>query len=119
MGSESISDDRNTEVREKAGRNPVDIFCSDLRNSQSDAETDEYVEAASFMALFHNILLRGLNTIYLQAPFVKDVDKKDFVGYALCWYDAINGADYTLRSRLSLTISSTSYWRREGVLSMD
>ena len=53
---------------------------------------DEYVEAASFMVMFHNLLLRGLNTIYLQAPFVKDRDKKDFVGYAYCWYDAINGA---------------------------
>ncbi len=58
---------------------------------QSEKDMNEYIEAASFMALFHNILLRGLNTIYPQAPFVKDVDKRDFVGYALCWYDAIDG----------------------------
>ncbi|KAK5057624.1 hypothetical protein LTR84_011624 [Exophiala bonariae] len=56
----------------------------------SDTKTDEYVEAASSMAVFHNLLLRSLNTIYLQAPHVKDGDKKAFVGYAYCWYDAID-----------------------------
>jgi len=42
------------------------------------------------MAVFHNLLLRSLNTIYLQAPYVKDADKKAFVGYSYCWYDAID-----------------------------
>lgn len=42
------------------------------------------------MAVFHNLLLRSLNTIYLQAPSVKDSDKKAFIGYAYCWYDAID-----------------------------
>lgn len=42
------------------------------------------------MAVFHNLLLRSLNTIYLQAPSVKDRDKKAFIGYAYCWYDAID-----------------------------
>jgi len=72
-------------------RNPFQMIATPkYERKLSDADTDEYVEAASFMALFHNLLLRALNTIYLQAPFVKDADKKDFIGYALCWYDAIN-----------------------------
>jgi hemerythrin-like domain-containing protein len=38
------------------------------------------------MAHIHNAILRGYNSIYLQAPHVKDVDKAAFVGYALTWY---------------------------------
>jgi hemerythrin-like domain-containing protein len=34
------------------------------------------------MALAHNILIRGLNSIYRQAPYVKPEEQKDFVGYA-------------------------------------
>lgn len=34
------------------------------------------------MALAHNILLRNLNAIYLQAPYVKPEDVADFLGYA-------------------------------------
>ena len=38
------------------------------------------------MCLLHNSILRGYNSIYLQAPHVKPEDKPDFVGYALTWY---------------------------------
>lgn len=34
------------------------------------------------MALAHNILVRGLNSIYRQAPYVKVEERKDFLGYA-------------------------------------
>lgn len=34
------------------------------------------------MALAHNVLIRGLNSIYCQAPHVKPHDQMDFVGYA-------------------------------------
>lgn len=37
------------------------------------------------MALIHNAILRGFNTIYLQAPHVKPVDYADFIGYSLTW----------------------------------
>lgn len=30
------------------------------------------------MALFHDLLFRGLNTIYLQVPFIMDIDKKNW-----------------------------------------
>lgn len=37
------------------------------------------------MVLMHNIILRGLNTIYNQASHVKPDGHDDFFGYSLCW----------------------------------
>jgi hypothetical protein len=50
----------------------------------------EYVEAASTMAIMHNAIIRGINSIYKQAPHIKDVDRRDFIGYALCWYEVLD-----------------------------
>lgn len=49
-------------------------------------KTDLFSTGASHMALLHNSIFRGYNSIYLQAPHVKDADKPDFVGYCLTWY---------------------------------
>ena len=38
------------------------------------------------MCLGHNAIIRGFNSIYLQAPHIRDADKAAFVGYALTWY---------------------------------
>lgn len=38
------------------------------------------------MCLLHNAIIRGFNTIYLQAPYVKDADKADFIGYSQTWF---------------------------------
>ena len=38
------------------------------------------------MALLHNAILRGYNTIYLQASHVKPADYADFIGYSLTWF---------------------------------
>jgi hypothetical protein len=37
------------------------------------------------MALLHNAVLRGYNTIYWQAPNVKPEDYAPFIGYTLAW----------------------------------
>jgi hypothetical protein len=37
------------------------------------------------MALLHNSILRGYNSIWQQAPNVKPADKTDFIGYCLAW----------------------------------
>lgn len=37
------------------------------------------------MALLHNVILRGWNSIYLQAPHIKPEDFPDFIGYASAW----------------------------------
>ncbi|KAH6651687.1 hypothetical protein BKA67DRAFT_660478 [Truncatella angustata] len=39
-------------------------------------------ETATEMALAHNVLIRGLNSIYHQAQYVRAEDQRDFVGYA-------------------------------------
>lgn len=38
------------------------------------------------MAHIHNSILRGYNSIYLQAPHITDEDKPDFIGYAQTWF---------------------------------
>lgn len=38
------------------------------------------------MALVHNMVFRSFNSIWVQAPYVRDEDKLDFVNYALAWY---------------------------------
>jgi hemerythrin-like domain-containing protein len=38
------------------------------------------------MTHIHNAILRGYNTIYLQAPYIQETDKPAFIGYAQTWY---------------------------------
>jgi hemerythrin-like domain-containing protein len=38
------------------------------------------------MAHIHNAILRGYNSIYLQATHVTDEDKPEFIGYARTWF---------------------------------
>lgn len=49
-------------------------------------KTDIWTKGATHMALLHNAILRGLNSIYLQAPHVRPADYADFVGYSLAWH---------------------------------
>ncbi|KAK4156158.1 hypothetical protein C8A00DRAFT_30970 [Chaetomidium leptoderma] len=49
-------------------------------------KTDIFTSGATHMALLHNSILRGYNSIYHQAPIVLDQDKADFVGYCLTWF---------------------------------
>ncbi|KAF2707201.1 hypothetical protein K504DRAFT_411188 [Pleomassaria siparia CBS 279.74] len=49
-------------------------------------KTDIFTLGATHMAHIHNTILRGYNSIYLQAPYVTNEDKADFVGYAQAWF---------------------------------
>jgi hemerythrin-like domain-containing protein len=51
---------------------------------------DPYAEAASIMALGHNVIIRGLNSIYKQAPYIGPQDAEDFVAYAKCWHEVLD-----------------------------
>ena len=43
------------------------------------------------MALAHNIIIRSLNAIYLQAPHVTlPADKKDFLVYCQVWFELLH-----------------------------
>ncbi|KAJ5893277.1 ZIP zinc transporter-domain-containing protein [Penicillium taxi] len=49
-------------------------------------KTDLFTTGATHMALLHNSILRGFNTVYLQAPHVQDADKDAFIGYSQTWF---------------------------------
>lgn len=49
-------------------------------------KTDVFTTGATHMAHIHNAILRGYNSIYLQAPYITHEDKNDFIGYALAWF---------------------------------
>jgi len=38
------------------------------------------------MALVHNVIIRSYNSIYLQAPRLKEADVPDFLHYCQAWY---------------------------------
>ncbi len=61
--------------------------------SLKDSKTapDVFDELASEMALVHNIVIRGLNSIYLQAPHIRPADEKPFCRYIACWYTLLHG----------------------------
>lgn len=48
------------------------------------------------MVILHNIVLRGLNSIYLQAPKVPPKDYSDFINYCYCWYLLIDGRPHPI-----------------------
>lgn len=47
-------------------------------------------DMASEMANVHNMFIRGLNSIYLQAPHIKPADEKLFARYVVGWYAALH-----------------------------
>ncbi|KAH6625244.1 hypothetical protein C7974DRAFT_196764 [Boeremia exigua] len=49
-------------------------------------KTDIFTTGATHMAHIHNAILRGYNSIFLQAPHVRNEDKEAFIGYALTWF---------------------------------
>ncbi len=65
---------------------PTPIFLA----KDSQATPDVFDELASEMALVHNIVIRGLNSIYLQAPHIKPADEKSFARYMASWYTLLH-----------------------------
>lgn len=51
---------------------------------------DPFTIEASHMALSHNAFIRGFNSIYQQAPRLRErADKTDFAGYCIAWADCV------------------------------
>ncbi|KAL1838506.1 hypothetical protein VTJ49DRAFT_2613 [Mycothermus thermophilus] len=57
---------------------------------QRDEKTDLFDELASEMVHVHNMIIRGLNSIYLQAPHIKTADEKAFCRYILGWHTLLH-----------------------------
>jgi hypothetical protein len=53
-------------------------------------KTDIFDDLASEMALVHNIMIRGLNAIYLQAPHMRPSNAKPFCRFAVRWNTVLN-----------------------------
>ncbi|KAK4167215.1 hypothetical protein QBC43DRAFT_312349 [Cladorrhinum sp. PSN259] len=49
-------------------------------------KTDIFTSGATHMALLHNSIIRGYNSIWHQAVGLSEQDKADFIGYSLAWY---------------------------------
>lgn len=49
-------------------------------------QTDQYTAAATEMAVVHNCILRGFNSIYNQALQVEPSEYKNFISYAHALY---------------------------------
>lgn len=45
---------------------------------------------ASEMTNVHNVLIRGLNSIYLQAPHIQPADEKSFCKYIIGWHGRLH-----------------------------
>ena len=70
-----------------AARTWADRTCKLVETPQhSTNKTDIFTTGATHMAHIHNAILRGYNSIYLQAVHIKEEDKPAFIGYALTWY---------------------------------
>lgn len=66
---------------------PLDSPCPLVHTPQYETKKDDiFTKGATHMALIHNAILRGFNSIYQQAPHVKPADYSDFIGYSLAWH---------------------------------
>ncbi|KAK4120480.1 hypothetical protein N657DRAFT_692966 [Parathielavia appendiculata] len=66
---------------------PTPVFLAKSKNE----EPDMFDELASEMVHVHNMMIRGLNSIYLQAPHIKSADEKGFCKYILLWHELLHG----------------------------
>jgi hemerythrin-like domain-containing protein len=73
-----------------------------------------WTKGASHMALLHNAILRGYNSIYQQAPYVQQADKSDFVGYALTWHKLVkthhDDEEATLFTKVEELLDDKNLW---------
>ena len=66
------------------------------------------------MALLHNCIIRGFNSIWLQAPYIKEADKADFIGYSLTWFKFVKShhddEEDNLFSKVADILGDESVW---------
>lgn len=67
------------------------------------------------MAHIHNAILRGYNSIFLQAPHIRDEEKPAFVGYAMAWYKFVKShhddEEAELFPKVEDVLGSQSIWK--------
>ncbi|KAI0378699.1 hypothetical protein F5Y04DRAFT_261403 [Hypomontagnella monticulosa] len=77
-------------------------------------KTDIFTTGATHMALLHNAILRGFNSIYQQAPHVQPTDRADFVGYSLTWHKFVashhDDEEATLFPKVEEVLKDNTIW---------
>ncbi|KAI1074320.1 hypothetical protein F5B20DRAFT_563766 [Whalleya microplaca] len=77
-------------------------------------KTDIFTTGATHMALLHNAILRGYNSIYQQAPHVKPAEKSDFIGYSLTWFKFVKShhddEEETLFTKVEEVLDDKTIW---------
>lgn len=56
----------------------------------NQVKTDAFAIMATEMCNVHNIIIRGMNSIYVQSEHVQSSDRKAFIGYCLSWHRFIS-----------------------------
>lgn len=69
---------------------PFSLLPTPIFLAEDSQATDILDELASEMAMVHNMIIRGLNSIYLQAPHIKPADEKSFGRYIVNWYNLVH-----------------------------
>ncbi|OAA62133.1 Protein kinase-like domain protein [Cordyceps fumosorosea ARSEF 2679] len=73
-------------------------------------KTDLFTAGATHMALVHNSMIRGFNSIYQQAPYVAADDEpalaRDFVQYALTWASFVTSHHHDEEDNLFVQVST-------------
>jgi len=66
---------------------PFSLLSTPVKTDEISLETHR---VATEMSLAHNVLIRGLNAIYQQAPFIPPSVAPDFIVFIRAWIDAIH-----------------------------
>ncbi|PMD48704.1 hypothetical protein L207DRAFT_539882 [Hyaloscypha variabilis F] len=76
--------------QERLADGPFKLIETPAHAQKATTPYDQYLEGASIMALSHNVIIRGLNSIYRQAPHLKPEDHADFIAYSKCWFEVLD-----------------------------
>ncbi|KAI1770136.1 hemerythrin HHE cation binding domain-containing protein [Hypoxylon cercidicola] len=68
---------------------PFQLLTTPTYQLRNDEEADEFIEAATHMACAHNVMIRSLNAIYIQAPHIGPEQQQSFLQFAEVWYQGV------------------------------
>ncbi|KAJ3491335.1 hypothetical protein NLG97_g5613 [Lecanicillium saksenae] len=78
------------------------------------SKTDLFTAGATHMALVHNAMIRGFNSIYQQAHYIDDQLSQDFIGYSLTWASFVTSHHHdeedNLFEKVSALLGDKAIW---------
>ena len=91
MGKSAVHSDRYSVILKRCSSSVFLLYPAVLNISPQQSHAANYV--ATEMALAHNGIIRGLNSIFLQAPHIPRPDLvavRDFLTYCQCWCESMH-----------------------------